>query len=77
MTNIFSVVFSAYSGLLFGHLCIPEQTDKRWDFSEPVPCRRVILVSDEEVDVDDDVDEEDDRDSDDEYNAELLRMRVK
>ena len=36
---IFSVNYSLYSGLIFGHLCHMNDTDEsRWDFDENIPC---------------------------------------
>ena len=36
---VFSVIYSLYSGLIFGHLCPMNDTDEsRWDPDEDIPC---------------------------------------
>ena len=33
------MVFSVYSGLMFGHICAPEETpEKRWEFTDEIRC---------------------------------------
>ena len=42
---IFSTIYSLYSGVFFGYLCLPKSTSSRWDFSEKIPCDDVGLES--------------------------------
>ena len=35
---IFAVIYSIYSGLIFGHLCPMNDTDSRWEWMEEIPC---------------------------------------
>ena len=38
---VFSVIYSLYSGLIFGHLCPMNDTDSRWEMMEEIPCGRI------------------------------------
>ena len=35
---IFSVIYSFYSGFIFGHLCHMNDTNGRWEWMEDIPC---------------------------------------
>ena len=42
---IFSTIYSLYSGVFFGYLCLPKSTSSRWDLLEKIPCDNVGLNS--------------------------------
>ena len=49
---LFSLVYSFYSGFIFGHLCAMNSTDnnRRWEWDQDIPCRD---MSDTEVSLED------------------------
>ena len=44
---VFSTIYSLYSGVFFGYLCLPKNTSSRWDWLEKIPCDDVDTDSTE------------------------------
>ena len=35
---MFSTIYSLYSGVFFGYLCVPNNTNSRWNWTEKIDC---------------------------------------
>ena len=44
---MFSTIYSLYSGVFFGYLCVPKNTTSTWILSERIPCVDVEMDSKE------------------------------
>lgn len=44
---IFSTIYSLYSGVFFGYLCVPKNTSGVWNLLEKIPCDDVDMNSTE------------------------------